>query len=72
MKYYKQYKDPDSKPFEISKEEARSTLQGWWTEESLDEIFNNDKVFSLYTPTSYVCNKTDGGQVLMAGFYGFS
>ncbi len=70
MKYFKLYKEPDTKEFEITKEEAKRTLEGWWKQEYLDDIFNNGKAFRLYTPYSEVWTRSDDGLIPMAGFYG--
>lgn len=69
MKYFKQYKEPDAKAFEVTKEEARKTLEGHWSNDVLDEIFNEEKPFRLWTPYSVVWTKKRG-KVPMAGFYG--
>lgn len=69
MKYYKMYKET-GECFEITKEEAKSTLEGWWDQKALDEIFDNDKSFRLYTPVSDVWTSQDG-MVPMPGLYGF-
>lgn len=70
MTYYKFYKDDLDNVFEITKEEAKHTLEGWWKKEALDEIFNEGKSFRLYTPYAEVWTKNDKGMVAMAGFYG--
>lgn len=70
MKYIKQYKEANAKPFEISKEEARRTLEGYWKPEALDEIFDKGKGFRLFTPFAIIQTETDDGFVPMAGYYG--
>ncbi len=70
MTYFKLYKDKDAKAVEITKEEARKTLDNYWNKESLDDIFDNEKSFRLYTPFAYVWTKTADGAVPMAGFIG--
>ena len=70
MKYFKQYYGKDEKPFEITKKVARETLDGFWTKDSLDDIFNNDIGFRLNTPFAEVWTMNDDGLVPMAGFYG--
>lgn len=69
MKYFKQYKDAGAQPVEVTKEEAKRTLEGWWEQKALDDMFDNDKAFRLFT--AYVDVWTnDDGKVPMAGFYG--
>ena len=70
MTYYKFYKDGSVKAFEISKEEAKQTLEGYWDKEQLDKIFDEGIGFRLYTPYAEVWTKNDEGLVPMAGFYG--
>lgn len=70
MKYFKQYKEAGAKAFEITKAEARNTLDGHWTEESLDDIFDNNREFQLFTPYANVWTMSDEGLVPMPGFYG--
>lgn len=70
MKYYKQYKEADAEAVEVTKAEAKRTLEGWWAQEALDEIFEQERGFRLYTPYADVWTKTDEGLVPMAGFYG--
>lgn len=69
MKYIKYYKGT-TQPFEITKEEAKSTLAGHWKPEFLDDIFDNEKVFRLDTPYSTVETRTDYGATPIPGFYG--
>ena len=70
MKYYKMYKEHGAKAFEVSKEEARSTLEGWWKQDVLDRVFEKELVFRLYTPRSEVWTETDEHEVPIAGLYG--
>ena len=70
MKYFKQYKEADAVAMEITKEEAQHTLEGWWTDESLEDIFTNDRMFRLYTAFCIVWTQTEDGRVPMAGYYG--
>ena len=70
MKYYKQYKEAGAEPEEVTKEEAKRTLEGWWRQETLDDIFEQDKGFRLYTAYAEVWTKTEDGMIPMAGFYG--
>lgn len=70
IKYYKQYKEINVIPFEITKEEARKTLEGYWIEDAMKDIFENDRQFRLFTPFSTVWTKDENGKVPMAGFYG--
>lgn len=72
MKYFKRYKDDSGAAFEITKEEARRTLAGYWKEEALRDIFSNEKSFRLYTPVAEVWTETDAGLVPMPGFYGIA
>ena len=70
MKYYKMYKGTQFAPQEVTKENARKTLEGYYKKEALDDIFNNDREFRLATSYSVVWTKNEKGQVPMAGFYG--
>ena len=70
MKYIKQYEEANAKPFEVSKEEARRTLEGYWKPEALDDIFDNEKEFRLFSKFATVWTQTENGLVPMAGFYG--
>lgn len=70
MRYFKQYKEINTTPFEITKEEARKTLEGYWIEDAVKDIFENDRQFRLFTPFSTVWTKDENGKVPMAGFYG--
>lgn len=70
MKYFKRFKEAGAEPIEVTKEDAKHTLEGWWKQESLDDIFENDKGFCLYTAYAEVWTQTDDGKVPMAGFYG--
>ena len=70
MTYWKQYKEEGAKAVEITKAEARKTLDGHWDAKQLDEIFDNGIGFRLFTPFAEVWTKTDDGLVPMAGFYG--
>lgn len=53
MKYFKQFKGKDE-VMEITKEQARNTLDGYWKDEWLDDIFDKEKKFRLSTNFSYV------------------
>lgn len=70
MKYFKQYKEINAIPFEITKEEARKTLEGYWIEDAVKNIFENDRQFRLFTPFSTVWTMDENGNISMAGFYG--
>lgn len=70
MRYYKQYKEINATPFGITKEEARKTLEGYWIEDAVKDIFENDRQFRLFTPFFTVWTKDENGKVPMAGFYG--
>ena len=70
MRYYKQYKEINATPFEITKEEARKTLEGYWIEDAVNDIFENDRQFRLFTSFSTVWTMDENGKVPMAGFYG--
>ena len=70
MRYFKQYKDKDAEAVEITREEAKRTLEGWWQEDCLTDIFENNREFRLYTAYSTVWTQTDDGLVPIAGFYG--
>lgn len=70
MQYFKKYKENEAVVMEITKEEAKHTLEGWWHEDALKDIFENDRAFRLYTAYADVWTKNDEGLVPMAGFYG--
>jgi len=70
MRYYKQYKEINATPFEITKEEARETLESYWIEDAINDMFENDRQFRLFTPFSTVWTKDENGKVPMSGFYG--
>ena len=69
MRYFKQYK-ANGAVKEITKEEARKSLFGYWKEESLEDIFSNNRAFRLFTPYADYWTQTEDGAVPMAGFYG--
>lgn len=70
MKYYKLYREPGSEYFEITKEEARQTLESYYTPECIDRIFNEELSFRLCTSFSTVWAETENGEVLIpSGFY---
>ena len=70
MKYFKRFKEAGAEAFEITKEEAKQTLEGYWKQEALDEIFEQETGFRLFTPYSTVWTQTDDGLVPIPGFYG--
>lgn len=70
MRYYKQYKEINATPFEIAKEEARKTLEGYWIKDAVNDMFENDRQFRLFTPFSIVWTMDENGNIPMAGFYG--
>lgn len=70
MTYWKMYKEDGATSFEITKDEAKRTLEGYWDEGALNDIFENEKPFRLYTPFAEVETKTENGMMPMAGFYG--
>ena len=55
---------------EITKEKARQILEGYYTTESVADIFDNNKGFRLRTPYSDIWTQGDNGTMPMAGFYG--
>lgn len=69
MKYFKQYKGSEEVK-EITKEEAKRTLDGWWKEEALKDVFENEKPFRLYTAYAEVWTEDKNRLTPMAGFYG--
>ena len=69
MRYFKQYKGEDAVK-EITKDEARQSLEGYWKAEALEDVFSNDKAFRLFTPYANIWTQTEDGAVPMAGFYG--
>ena len=70
MRYYKLCKSVSSKPCEVTKEEARETLDGYWKSEMLDDIFDNEKSFRLFSAFSIVWTQAENGLIPMPGFYG--
>ena len=70
MKYFKQLKESGAQVVEVSKEEARRTLEGWWKDEALDEIFENNVQFRLWTAFCEVWTEDENGFGPIAGFYG--
>ena len=70
MTYHKLYKESNAKAKEITKEEARQTLDGYWDKDCLVRIFKEEIGFQLNTPFALVWTKDDKGRVPMAGFIG--
>ena len=70
MTYLKQFRDGRETVTEITKEQARHYLEGYWKPEFLDDILNNDRAFRLWTPFSFIWTKDDNGLIPMAGFMG--
>ena len=70
MRYFKQHKEINATPFEITKEEARKTLEGYWIEDAINDMFENDRQFRLFTPFSTVWTMDENGNIPIAGFYG--
>lgn len=68
MKYFKKYVD-ENDAVEVTAEEAKRALDGWWDRDCLDEVFANASAFRLWTPYCEVWTN-DNGKVPMAGFYG--
>ena len=68
MKYMKCYHGT-TKYFDITKDEARSSLEGTYKPEFLDDIFENEKSFRLETPYSTIETRRDGA-TLKSGFLG--
>lgn len=68
MKYYQQYKGEEEFT-EITKERAKELLSGWWKDDFLKDVFDNDRAFRLYTPFTEVWTCKDG-LVPQAGYYG--
>lgn len=54
MRYFKKYKEINATPFEITKKQARKTLEGYWNEEAVNDIFENNRQFRLFTSFSIV------------------
>lgn len=69
MTYFKLYKGTQFAPQEVTKEEARKNLEGYYNKEALDDIFDKGKEFRLATAYSEIWTNKDG-MVPMAGFYG--
>lgn len=70
MRYFQQYKEPNAEVIEITKERARFLLEGNWKQEMLDDIFENNKSFCLFTMFSKIWTMDEKGLVPMPGFYG--
>ena len=70
MTYLKQFRDGRETVTEITKEQARRYLEGYWKPKFLDDIFSNDRAFRLWTPFSIIWTKDDNGLIPMAGFMG--
>lgn len=70
MTYFKAYKEKRADIIEITKDEAKDILTGWWKDDFIERIFNDEVSFRLYTPYLEVWTKTEDGLVPMAGFYG--
>ena len=70
MKYFTQYKEKGAEPKEVTKAEAKRLLTGWWNDEALDDIFDNNKKFRLWTTFCEVWTEDENGFVPIAGFYG--
>ena len=68
MKYFKKYVDQKD-AVEVTAEEAKRALEGWWNDDALHDIFTKGIAFRLYTPYCEVWTN-DNGKVPMAGFYG--
>lgn len=69
MEYFKLY-EGEREPMQITKQEAKDALDGWWKEDFLSDIFEQEKVFRLYTPYCKVWSVSEDGLMPMAGFYG--
>lgn len=72
MRYYKMYKEDEAELFEVTKEEAKRTLEGYWNKEELNRIFNNEISFRLWSPFAEVWTETDNGLVPAPGFWGIA
>lgn len=68
IRYYLQYKGEDEFT-EITKERAKEMLSGWWKEDFLNDVFDNDKAFRLYTSFIEIWTCKDG-LIPQAGYYG--
>ena len=69
MKYYK-LNNNEVEPMQITKEEARYFLGGYYKKSFVDEVIEGEQVFRLKTPYAEIWTKTDDGLVPMPGFYG--
>lgn len=70
MKYFTSNRVTGSKKQEISKEEVKRLLGGWWEEDSIDKILEEESSFRMHTPYADVWTETEDGMVPMPGFYG--
>lgn len=70
MRYFQKYKEPNATEFEITKKEAKRILEGNWKQEMLEDIFENDKSFRLFTMFSVIWTMDENGLVPVPGFYG--
>ena len=55
---------------ELTAEQARFYLEGYWKDETLADIFDGGKHFKLFTPYRDIWTETDDGVAPMTG-YGF-
>lgn len=69
MIYKKMYKNTEESKV-ISKEEARQSLDGHWSDEMLNDIFTNGKEFRLFTPWAIIWTETEEGMIPVPEFYG--
>lgn len=63
MKYYTKIRDTE-KVRQVTADEARRLLTGYWKEECLDDIFGGGRRFKLWTAYSEVWTVDDRGRAL--------
>lgn len=61
MNYYFKYK-AENEVEQISKERAKEMLTGWWKDEYLNDLFENNKPFRSWTAFVEVWTDDEGEQ----------
>ena len=69
MNYYMKYKVAEPKPQLITKVDVYRHLCGWWNEDFVKDMLDNDNTFRVDTPYAEFWTEKDG-MIPMAGFYG--
>lgn len=70
MMYFKRFKGEGRSIIEVTKKQAKETLFGYYKDEFLDDVFDNNRAFRLETSFSEVWTMDDDGLTPIAGFYG--